>query len=75
MYVFKKYRFLLKRTGLWASKYRFVFPEVGMSAIEPLDSVECCLGAVATNHSPVRDILLLLIELCECVNKVECIGF
>ena len=32
MYVFKKYRFLLKNTGLWASKYRFVFPEVGMSA-------------------------------------------
>ena len=31
MYVFKKYRFLLKNTGLWASKYRFVFPEVGMS--------------------------------------------
>ena len=30
MYVFKKYRFLLKNTGLWASKYRFVFPEVGM---------------------------------------------
>ena len=29
--VFKKYRFLLKNTGLWASKYRFVFPEVGMS--------------------------------------------
>ena len=32
VYVFKKYRFLLKNTGLWASKYRFVFPEVGMSA-------------------------------------------
>ena len=31
MYVFKKYRLLLKNTGLWASKYRFVFPEVGMS--------------------------------------------
>ena len=31
--VFKKYRFLLKSTGLWASKYRFVFPEVGMSVI------------------------------------------
>ena len=31
MYVFKKYRFLLNNTGLWASKYRFVFPEVGMS--------------------------------------------
>ena len=31
VYVFKKYRFLLKNTGLWASKYRFVFPEVGMS--------------------------------------------
>ena len=31
MYVFKKYRFLLKNTGLWASKYRFVFPGVGMS--------------------------------------------
>ena len=31
MYVFKKYRFLSKNTGLWASKYRFVFPEVGMS--------------------------------------------
>ena len=31
MYVFKKYRFLLKNTGLWASEYRFVFPEVGMS--------------------------------------------
>ena len=31
MYVFKKYRFLLKNTGLLASKYRFVFPEVGMS--------------------------------------------
>ena len=28
VYVFKKYRFLLKNTGLWASKYRFVFPEV-----------------------------------------------
>ena len=34
MYVFKKYRFLLKNTGLWASKYRFVFPEVGMSDSE-----------------------------------------
>ena len=33
MYVFKKYRFLLENTGLWASKYRFVFPEVGMSDI------------------------------------------
>ena len=31
VYVFKKYRFLLKNTGLWASKYRFVFPEVDMS--------------------------------------------
>ena len=31
MHVLKKYRFLLKNTGLWASKYRFVFPEVGMS--------------------------------------------
>ena len=31
MYVFKQYRFLLQNTGLWASKYRFVFPEVGMS--------------------------------------------
>ena len=31
VYVLKKYRFLLKNTGLWASKYRFVFPEVGMS--------------------------------------------
>ena len=39
MYVFKKYRFLLKNTGLWASKYRFVFPEVGMSAIRLLTSV------------------------------------
>ena len=34
VYVFKKYRFLLKNTGLWASKYRFVFPEVGMSDID-----------------------------------------
>ena len=34
MYVFKKYRFLLKNTGLWASKYRFVFPEVGMSGCD-----------------------------------------
>ena len=33
VYAFKKYRFLLKNTGLWASKYRFVFPEVGMSGI------------------------------------------
>ena len=33
VYVFKKYRFLLKNTGLWASKYRFVFPEVGMSVL------------------------------------------
>ena len=33
VYVFQKYRFLSKNTGLWASKYRFVFPEVGMSAI------------------------------------------
>ena len=31
LWTFKKYRFLLKNTGLWASKYRFVFPEVGMS--------------------------------------------
>ena len=33
VYVFKKYRFLLKNTGLWASKYRFVLPEVGMSVV------------------------------------------
>ena len=33
VYVFKKYRFLLKNTGLWASKYRFVFPEVGVSVV------------------------------------------
>ena len=36
VYVFKKYRFLLKNTGLWASKYRFEFPEVGMSATDQL---------------------------------------
>ena len=36
VYVFKKYRFLLKNTGLWASKYRFVFPEVGMSGMRTL---------------------------------------
>ena len=34
VYVFKKYRFLLKNTSLWASKYRFVFPEVGMSEFQ-----------------------------------------
>ena len=37
MYVFEKYRFLLKNTGLWASKYRFVFPEVGMSGYGGVD--------------------------------------
>ena len=41
VYVFKKYRFLLKNTGLWASKYRFVFPEVGMSGYDTLSN-ECC---------------------------------
>ena len=40
MYVFKKYRFLLKNTGLWASKYRFVFPEVGMSALGSVGGVQ-----------------------------------
>ena len=39
MYVFKKYRFLLKNTGLWASKYRFVFPEVGMSGVGEVSEV------------------------------------
>ena len=43
VYVFKKYRFLLKNTGLWASKYRFVFPEVGMSASGILqESMDSC---------------------------------
>ena len=39
MHVLKKYRFLLKNTGLWASKYRFVFPEVGMSEVR----FKCCV--------------------------------
>ena len=32
----KKYRFLLKNTGLGASKYRFVIPQVGRSVIRLL---------------------------------------
>ena len=42
VYVFKKYRFLLKNTGLWASKYRFAFPEVGMSAKHPENHCIMC---------------------------------
>ena len=36
---FKKYRCLLKNTSLWASKYRFVFPEVGMSVFIKLSDL------------------------------------
>ena len=51
MYVFKKYMFLLKNTGLWASKYRFVFPEVGMSGL-PIDT---CLVSKKFCKSPVTN--------------------
>ena len=51
MYVFKKYRFLLKNTGLWASKYRFVFPEVGMSVVHIQKTIQEIISTEQKNVS------------------------
>ena len=59
MYVFKKYRFLLKNTGLWASKYRFVFPEVGMSDCMNRECV--CRVSIATLKMLSRRLIIWLI--------------
>ena len=59
MYVFKKYRFLLKNTGLWASKYRFVFPEVGMSGFVVDFNVNSACGCGRKNFSYFHCLIIL----------------
>ena len=58
VYVFKKYRFLLKNTGLWASKYRFVFPEVGMSDISMLRGFKVGEKALLHNFQNKKGLIL-----------------
>ena len=76
MYVFKKYRFLLKNTGLWASKYRFVFPEVGMSVLEVSDYILKNMDAGRFVGAVFLDLKKALDTVCHpiLINKLQSFG-